>query len=54
LKDLDEEITTEDLEDLEDALLEAAKEKAVDLEKEEIAEELEDCEEVGGSIGSGC
>ncbi|XP_062602433.1 mitochondrial proton/calcium exchanger protein-like isoform X2 [Saccostrea cucullata] len=45
LKDLDEEITTEDLEDLEDAIIEAAKEKSVDLEKEEREEELEDCEE---------
>lgn len=45
LKDLDEEITTEDLEDMEDALYEAAKERAVDLEKEEREEDLEDCEE---------
>nr|XP_034327431.1 mitochondrial proton/calcium exchanger protein isoform X2 [Crassostrea gigas] len=45
LKDLDEQITTEDLEDIEDALYEAAKERAVDLEKEEREEDLEDCEE---------
>ena len=49
LKDLDDEITTEDLEGIEDALYEAAKERAVDLEKEEREEDLEDCEEVGGS-----
>lgn len=49
MKDLDEQITTEDLEDIEDALYEAAKERAVDLEKEEREEDLEDCEEVGGS-----
>lgn len=45
LKDLDEQITTEDLEDIEDALYEAAKERAVDLKKEEREEDLEDCEE---------
>lgn len=50
LKDLDEQITTEDLEDIEDALYEAAKERAVDLKKEEREEDLEDCEEVGGSL----
>lgn len=53
LKDLDEQITTEDLEDIEDALYEAAKERAVDLEKEEREEDLEDCEEVGGSLRGG-
>lgn len=53
LKDLDEQITTEDLEDIEDALYEAAKERAVDLEKEEREEDLEDCEEVGGSLKGG-
>lgn len=50
MKDLDEQITTEDLEDIEDALYEAAKERAVDLKKEEREEDLEDCEEVGGSL----
>ena len=53
LKDLDDEITTEDLEGIEDALYEAAKERAVDLEKEEREEDLEDCEEVSGPYGSG-
>lgn len=38
---------------MEDALYEAAKERAVDLEKEEREEDLEDCEEVGGSLRGG-
>lgn len=38
---------------MEDALYEAAKERAVDLEKEEREEDLEDCEEVSGLLKGG-